>query len=153
MTGGMRLGIRIARPKCLAVNGMTALSMAPSRTCRCQSSGLRMVIRVVMSDLAAGRAVTPAQPIVAAVTALGFRGDASRAPWSRIPVARFRAARRDWADPDGRILVVRQLYQNQNFFQILDTPAFQRKAVHTTKIPLARTMSSRSASASPGPPL
>src|SRR5713101_1057800 len=48
-TGGMRLGIRMARPKCLAVNGMTALSMAPSRTCRCQSSGLRMVMRVVIS--------------------------------------------------------------------------------------------------------
>src|ERR1700736_5412231 len=58
-TGGTRLGIRMARPKCLAVNGITALSMAPSRTCRCQSSGLRMVMRVVMSDLAAGRAVTP----------------------------------------------------------------------------------------------
>src|SRR6476661_2056563 len=57
----MRLGIRIARPKYLAVNGMTALSMAPSRTCRCQSSGFRMVMRLVMSDLAAGRAVTPAQ--------------------------------------------------------------------------------------------
>src|SRR6476469_9602218 len=66
MTGGMRLGIRIARPKCLAVNGTTALSMAPSRTCRCQSSGLRMVMRVVMSDLAGGRAVTPAQRIGAA---------------------------------------------------------------------------------------
>src|SRR5258706_16095268 len=48
MTGGTRLGIRMARPKCLAVNGITALSMAPSRTCRCQSSGLRMVMRVVM---------------------------------------------------------------------------------------------------------
>src|SRR6478735_536216 len=59
MTGGMRLGIRMARPKCLAVNGMTALSMAPSRTCRCQSSGLRMVMRLVISDLAAGRAGHP----------------------------------------------------------------------------------------------
>src|SRR5262252_6686297 len=45
-TGGTRLGMRMARPKCLAVNGSTALSMAPSRTCRCQSSGLRMVMRV-----------------------------------------------------------------------------------------------------------
>src|SRR2546428_10656966 len=48
-TGGTRLGIRMARPKCLAVNGSTALSIAPSRTCRCQSSGLRMVMRVVIS--------------------------------------------------------------------------------------------------------
>src|ERR1700752_2029377 len=47
-TGGIRFGIRMARPKCLAVNGMTALSMAPSRTCRCQSSGLRMGRRGVM---------------------------------------------------------------------------------------------------------
>src|SRR5712691_12987566 len=47
-TGGTRLGIRMARPKFLAVNGITAFSIAPSRTCRCQSSGLRMVMRVVM---------------------------------------------------------------------------------------------------------
>ena len=54
-TGGIRFGIRMARPKCLAVYGITALSMAPSRTCRCQSSGLRMVMRVVMrtADLSA----------------------------------------------------------------------------------------------------
>ena len=32
-----------------AVYGSTALSMAPSRTCRCQSSGLRMVMRVVIA--------------------------------------------------------------------------------------------------------
>src|SRR5262252_10601241 len=44
-TGGTRLGIRMARPKCLAVNGSVALSISPSRTCRCQSSGLRMVMR------------------------------------------------------------------------------------------------------------
>src|SRR5215469_6247463 len=49
-TGGTRFGIRMARPKFLAVNGNTALSMAPSRTCRCQSSGLRMVRREVMDD-------------------------------------------------------------------------------------------------------
>src|SRR5436190_2309993 len=48
-TGGIRFGIRMARPKFLAVYGSTALSMAPSRTCRCQSSGLRIVIRVVMT--------------------------------------------------------------------------------------------------------
>ena len=56
-TGGIRFGIRMARPKCLAVYGITALSMAPSRTCRCQSSGLRMVRRVVMAYLLAGRAL------------------------------------------------------------------------------------------------
>src|SRR5580658_3161744 len=39
----------MARAKFLAVNGSTALSISPSRTCRCQSSGLRMVIRVVMT--------------------------------------------------------------------------------------------------------
>src|SRR6185436_11590485 len=35
----------IARPKLRAVNGSAAFSMAPSRTCRCQSSGLRRVMR------------------------------------------------------------------------------------------------------------
>src|SRR5262245_21047090 len=65
MTGGTKLGIRMARPKCLAVNGTTALSIAPSRTCRCQSSGLRMVMRAVMDD-AFG-------PIERAVTALADR--------------------------------------------------------------------------------
>src|SRR5579883_2731986 len=44
----MRFGIRIARPKCCAVNGSVALSISPSRTCKCQSSGLRMVMRVVI---------------------------------------------------------------------------------------------------------
>jgi hypothetical protein len=34
----------IARPKLRAVNGSAAFSIAPSRTCRCQSSGLRIVI-------------------------------------------------------------------------------------------------------------
>src|SRR5438876_10404615 len=48
-TGGIRFGIRMARPKFLAVYGSTALSMAPSRTCKCQSSGLRMVMRAVMA--------------------------------------------------------------------------------------------------------
>src|ERR1700747_2617866 len=48
-TGGMRFGIRMARPKFFAVNGSTALSISPSRTCRCQSSGLRIVIREVMA--------------------------------------------------------------------------------------------------------
>src|SRR5215469_16832755 len=48
-TGGTRFGIKIARPKFLAVNGKTALSISPSRTCRCQSSGLRIVMRVVIA--------------------------------------------------------------------------------------------------------
>src|SRR6185295_4045402 len=43
-TGGSRFGMMMARPKWLAVNGSDAFSIAPSRTCRCQSSGLRRVI-------------------------------------------------------------------------------------------------------------
>jgi hypothetical protein len=43
-TGGSRFGMMIARPKCRAVKGSDAFSIAPSRTCRCQSSGLRRVI-------------------------------------------------------------------------------------------------------------
>src|SRR5215207_9295980 len=50
-TGGTRLGIRIARPKCRAVNGSVARSISLSRTCRCQSSGLRMVRRSAMEIL------------------------------------------------------------------------------------------------------
>src|SRR2546421_13080814 len=38
--------MRMARPKFFAVNGATVLSMAPSRRCRCQSSGVRMVMRL-----------------------------------------------------------------------------------------------------------
>ena len=41
--GGCRFGITSARPNCRAVNGTTAASCAPSRTCRCQSSGRRSV--------------------------------------------------------------------------------------------------------------
>src|SRR5437899_6104746 len=52
VTGGTRLGIRMARPKFFAVNGATAFSMAPSRRCRCQSSGVRMVMRAVTFKLA-----------------------------------------------------------------------------------------------------
>src|ERR1041385_6356631 len=43
-TTGSRFGMMMARPKWLAVNGSDAFSIAPSRTCRCQSSGLRRVI-------------------------------------------------------------------------------------------------------------
>ena len=46
-TGGNRLGMMIARPKRRVVYGRTAFSIAPSRTCRCQSSGLRMVMRSI----------------------------------------------------------------------------------------------------------
>ena len=41
--GGFRFGITSARPNCRAVKGTTAASCAPSRTCRCQSSGRRSV--------------------------------------------------------------------------------------------------------------
>ena len=49
VTGGVRLGMMTARPKCLAVCGTTDRMAAPSRTCRCQSSG-RVMVRVVMDD-------------------------------------------------------------------------------------------------------
>src|SRR5689334_15788899 len=49
MTGGTRLGMQIARPKCAAVKGSTAFSMAPSRTCKCQSSGFLRVMRSAIS--------------------------------------------------------------------------------------------------------
>ena len=45
-TGGTRLGMMMARPKWRALSGRTAASIAPSRRCRCQSSGLR-IVRVV----------------------------------------------------------------------------------------------------------
>src|SRR5262249_19793750 len=44
-TGGMRFGLRMARPKGCAVDRSVALSISPSRPCRWQSSGLRMVTR------------------------------------------------------------------------------------------------------------
>src|SRR5437879_4251714 len=40
--------MQMARPKCEAVKGSTAFSIAPSRTCKCQSSGFRIVMRSVM---------------------------------------------------------------------------------------------------------
>jgi hypothetical protein len=48
VTGGFRLGITMARPNWRAVKGSTACSAAPSRRCRCQSSG-RVIVRVVPS--------------------------------------------------------------------------------------------------------
>ena len=41
VTGGLRFGMTIARPKTRAVAPTTAASAAPSRRCRCQSSGRR----------------------------------------------------------------------------------------------------------------
>ena len=46
VTGGFRFGMMIARPNWRAVCGKTAASVAPSRTCRCQSSG-----RAIVSEL------------------------------------------------------------------------------------------------------
>src|SRR5215831_12644599 len=43
VTGGLRFGMMIARANCFAVKGSTELSAAPSRTCKCQSSGRRNV--------------------------------------------------------------------------------------------------------------
>src|SRR5688572_2743815 len=42
VTGGFRFGMMIARANCRAVKGRTLASWAPSRTCRCQSSGRRI---------------------------------------------------------------------------------------------------------------
>ena len=43
VTGGCVLGMMMARPKCAAECGTTDRKPAPSRTCRCQSSGRRIV--------------------------------------------------------------------------------------------------------------
>ena len=45
MTGGLRLGITIARANWRAVALATACSIAPSRRCTCQSSGWRRLSR------------------------------------------------------------------------------------------------------------
>src|SRR5688572_14085713 len=42
VTGGFRFGMMIARANCRTLNGRTLASWAPSRTCRCQSSGRRI---------------------------------------------------------------------------------------------------------------
>jgi hypothetical protein len=43
VTGGIRLGMMMALAKCCAVCGTTSRMAAPSRRCRCQSSGVVMV--------------------------------------------------------------------------------------------------------------
>ena len=53
VTGGRRLGMISARPKRRAVSGTTAARAAPSRTCRCQSSG-RVMVRVSMGAVMGG---------------------------------------------------------------------------------------------------
>src|SRR5687768_7909168 len=45
VTGGRRFGMTIARPNTFAVAPTTAESAAPSRRCRCQSSGRASVTR------------------------------------------------------------------------------------------------------------
>src|SRR5512134_1601672 len=50
VTGGRRFGITMARANWRAVCGRTAASAAPSRRCRCQSSG-RVIVRVSMAAL------------------------------------------------------------------------------------------------------
>ncbi|CAN0618431.1 conserved protein of unknown function [Burkholderia multivorans] len=49
VTGGFRFGMMIARPNWRAVCGSTPASIAPSRTCRCQSSG-RASVSVVRGE-------------------------------------------------------------------------------------------------------
>ncbi len=46
VTGGRRLGMISARANCAAECGTTDAMAAPSRTCRCQSSG-RVMVRVI----------------------------------------------------------------------------------------------------------
>ncbi len=64
VTGGCVLGMMMARPKCAAECGTTDRKPAPSRTCRCQSSGRRIVrlstllvfaMKEAMQDRLAGR--------------------------------------------------------------------------------------------------
>mmetsp|Transcript_2284 Transcript_2284/g.6986 ORF Transcript_2284/g.6986 Transcript_2284/m.6986 type:complete len:258 (-) Transcript_2284:174-947(-) len=43
LTGGVKFGMISARSNCLAVCGTTEVILLPSRTCKCQSSGLVMV--------------------------------------------------------------------------------------------------------------
>src|ERR1035437_3355857 len=52
VTGGLRFGITIARPNWRAVCGSTLASAAPSRRCRCQSSGRVMVMLCTRFDMA-----------------------------------------------------------------------------------------------------
>ena len=49
VTGGLRLGITMARPAQRAVAGTSAAKESPSRRWRCQSSGRGMVIVFAMA--------------------------------------------------------------------------------------------------------
>jgi hypothetical protein len=53
----------MARPNTRAVCGTTALSVAPSRTCRCQSSG-RVMVSLVPTGVAAAAAAALALALV-----------------------------------------------------------------------------------------
>ena len=66
-TGGTRLGMMMARPKTAALAGSVAFSMAPSRTCRCQSSGRMISIRSIDGQIHTSRppAATAIDPLPA----------------------------------------------------------------------------------------
>jgi len=77
----------MARPNTRAVCGTTALSVAPSRTCRCQSSGRAMVSLVPAAAAAAPPAAAAVALVVTvrrwlqhdAATTLGGRTASARA--------------------------------------------------------------------------
>src|SRR5882672_3303912 len=54
VTGGLRLGITMARAKRRAVSGSTARRCSPSRKCRCQSSGRVSVIFLICRGMVTG---------------------------------------------------------------------------------------------------
>lgn len=56
VTGGTRFGIMMALAKCAAVWGTTERMLSPSRTCRCQSSGVVIVTDVCTTAAAVAAA-------------------------------------------------------------------------------------------------
>ena len=55
VTGGRRLGMTSARANCRALCGTTDAIAAPSRTCRCQSSGrVKVIVSVMEADSGTG---------------------------------------------------------------------------------------------------
>lgn len=66
VTGGTKLGMMMARAKCAAVCGTTERMLSPSRTCRCQSSGVMIVIDVCAAAGAAAAATAAADGLGAA---------------------------------------------------------------------------------------
>ena len=83
VTGGTKLGMMMARPYCCAVWGTTDCRPAPSRTCRCQSSGRVMTSVSGAAPAAAATARHCRRPaagqrrcLTAAFSGEGMRGGA-----------------------------------------------------------------------------